>query len=246
MTYRANPRPWTAALAAARAAVGKPDPYGVDMCAHTVAEWYGWGHSGGTPNQIAAQHRAAGILHYPGFAGQAPAGALVLYLTSSGTGHIALSAGGGLIVSTDLPNSGGVGLVPVLAPCHAWGQPAPVWSLPVFPAAIAPSGPLSYPPAVQLYAAAPRVVHMSNLHPGATNSDVRTYGAALQAELARRGARVSSADVEVAAGHYGPQLLALCASWQVDCGFSGANANGYAGLTTTRRLGLLHGFTVAA
>ncbi|NYV73160.1 N-acetylmuramoyl-L-alanine amidase [Streptomyces sp. UH6] len=69
-----------------------------------------------------------------------------------------------------------------------------------------------------------------------TYSGVKTVERALVAEglLAAR----------YADGHYGSQTVTAYAAWQRRCGYSGADADGIPGMTTLRRLGAAHGFTV--
>ncbi|MER7485260.1 N-acetylmuramoyl-L-alanine amidase [Streptomyces sp. NPDC126497] len=71
-----------------------------------------------------------------------------------------------------------------------------------------------------------------------TYSGVRTVERALVAEglLAAR----------YADGHYGTQTVSAYAAWQRRCGYTGADADGVPGITTLRRLGAEHGFTVRA
>ncbi|MET8573720.1 N-acetylmuramoyl-L-alanine amidase [Streptomyces sp. NPDC005012] len=45
-------------------------------------------------------------------------------------------------------------------------------------------------------------------------------------------------------GHFGTQTVTAYAAWQRRCGYSGADADGIPGMSTLRRLGDKHGFTV--
>jgi len=61
--------------------------------------------------------------------GTPPRGALVWYTGGrSGHGHVAISEGGGMIRSTDLPTSGQWGTVPRDEPVKAWGLRYAGWS----------------------------------------------------------------------------------------------------------------------
>jgi len=58
-----------------------------------------------------------------------PKGAVVYFSASSnGYGHIALSLGGGRIVSTDVPRNGQIGVTTIDAICDAWGRTYLGWS----------------------------------------------------------------------------------------------------------------------
>jgi hypothetical protein len=247
VTHRLNPRSVAHATNLAHAAIGSVCTPG--LCAHYAAGFYGWGHSGGDAHELHAAAQAAGVVFHSYRVGDyVPPGALVLYL-GPGHGHTAISAGAAMIVSTDLPTSGRFGLVSILAPCHSWGEPTPVWAEPVFQLASAPVGPLTFPTTLAALPATPPpvalpVVHMSNLRAGLRNIDVLRFQRALRAQLTRVGVNVARLNPSGATGLYGPQTVALCAAWQHHLGFTGAAANGAAGVTSTTKLGHLAGFSV--
>lgn len=140
---RLNPRSVAQATLLAHEAVGTVCTPG--LCAHYAVGFYGWGHSGGNAHALHQAAVAAGVIFHSYKPGDyVPPGALVLYLGPR-DGHTAISAGGGMIVSTDLPHSGRFGLVSITAPVTSWGEPMPVWSEPVFPIASSPVGALAYP-----------------------------------------------------------------------------------------------------
>jgi len=100
----------------------------VGMCDNFVANMFGFSSSG---YATAASHWAAiptGSKH-PGDPNP-PAGALVFW--GGGSGHVALSTGGGNIVSTDYPRSGMVSATTISAISNGWGKSYLGWSAPVF------------------------------------------------------------------------------------------------------------------
>lgn len=100
------------------------------MCERMVTVAYG--HSSGFPS-ARAHWEGAGERH-PGTATVPPAGALVFWQTKNANGHVALSAGGGRIVSTDFDGRGFAPGVMSAGPIEAidkWG-PRLGWTPPVF------------------------------------------------------------------------------------------------------------------
>jgi TP901 family phage tail tape measure protein len=106
-------------VAKALAAVG--EKYAVGMCLQFVRTLLG---ARGGEYDAAAGWRDTRLKHkgdkHP------PAGAPVWW--GGGHGHVALAVGQNKIVSTDLPTSGRVGLVPLMSPTTSWGKPYLGWS----------------------------------------------------------------------------------------------------------------------
>lgn len=111
------------ALATTRNAVG--------MCDKWVAQYYGYSSSGYTTAAVHWNSIPPGDKH-PGDTNP-PAGALVFWTGgSSGAGHVALSLGGGKIISTDYPRSGITSQTDINAITNGWGEHYAGWSTPVF------------------------------------------------------------------------------------------------------------------
>jgi hypothetical protein len=123
-----NPRSPEQAIAWLSGLVGKPIAEGA--CLHYVSEAYG--HRGTTA--VFGRHWAVDVFttmpaRYVG-TGDPPRGALVFWRTSNAAGHIALSLGGGKVLSTDYPRPGTVGVAP-LSDIDQWGTRVG-WSAPYF------------------------------------------------------------------------------------------------------------------
>jgi hypothetical protein len=106
------------ALAAAR----RTSTYQVGMCLHAVQTWFDAPHK--YPDAI-SQARA---LHLYG--GTPPPGVPVFYGPGTGGrhGHVAISAGGGRIRSTDCPSDGRVGETDLAWPTRRWGHDYIGWA----------------------------------------------------------------------------------------------------------------------
>jgi hypothetical protein len=127
-TTLGNPRSPEQAIAWLSGLVGKPIP--ADQCLHFVAEAYG---RNGTA-AIFGRHWAVDVFtampaRYVG-TGDPPRGALVFWRTGNPAGHIALSLGHGMVLSTDYPHAGTVGVAPLTA-LDRWG-PRLGWAAPFF------------------------------------------------------------------------------------------------------------------
>jgi hypothetical protein len=143
-----NPRSPNQAVAWASALITGKDTGLSGLCDHFVGLAYGWGHSGDAYALRTWFHAKTKYTDKT-----PPAGALVVwsYKGPHNLGHIALSAGGGNIISTDVPAHGQVGQVPLSWFAKHWPsfdylgwiQPqfqapaAPVWR-PCYPAWVAP------------------------------------------------------------------------------------------------------------
>lgn len=105
--------------------------YAVGRCDEFVAEIYGYGSSGYSTAVTNWQATPSGLRH-PGD-WNAPAGALMYWSGgSTGAGHVALSLGNGLIISTDATGPGTVGQIPARTPTDKWGHPYLGWAFPFF------------------------------------------------------------------------------------------------------------------
>lgn len=102
--------------------------WAVGMCDNFCANMYGFDASGYVD---ATAHWASmkTAEKHPGDHNP-PAGMLVFW--GGGHGHIAISAGGGNVWSTDIAGAGTVAKVPLTRIGTAWGKPYLGWSLPVF------------------------------------------------------------------------------------------------------------------
>jgi len=103
----------------------------VGMCDKWVAQYYGFASSG-YATAITHWNSISPSQKHPGDT-NAPAGALVFWSGgSTGAGHVALSLGGGKIISTDYPRSGITSTTTIDAISNGWGEHYMGWSAPVF------------------------------------------------------------------------------------------------------------------
>ena len=107
-----NPRNPQQAVAWAKSLATGDDTGLSGLCDHFVALAYGWGHSG---DMYALKTWLNALEKHPGDR-FAPLGAFMVWSRRGpgvNMGHIALSAGNGMVVSTDVPGHGQVGVVPL-------------------------------------------------------------------------------------------------------------------------------------
>lgn len=126
----ANPRGCQDAIRWALAQADGP-PIWYRRCLNFVAQAYG--------------HRASGIRDAATFWATAtdrheghpdpPAGALVFWDTGQPEGHVALSAGNGLVISNDIGGAGTIALTPIAQFATQWQAGYLGWAPPFFPAA---------------------------------------------------------------------------------------------------------------
>lgn len=103
----------------------------VGMCDRWVAQYYGYSSSGYS-TAIAHWGAIPPTEKHPGDT-NAPPGSLVFWSGgSSGAGHVAISLGGGKIISTDYPRSGITSTTTIDAISNGWGEHYMGWSKPVF------------------------------------------------------------------------------------------------------------------
>jgi hypothetical protein len=159
-----------------------------------------------------------------------PRGTIALYRapgTSGYPGHIAISIGGGYIVSTDLPYSGRIGVVHYRAPERKWGLSYVGYTRWVNQRSVwAP-----FIDASNVAAVARKSRSRSGLQsvwgpPGVARVEYRLYRRGL---LAKR--RVNR--------WWNKYSTAAYAAWQRKCGYSSSDADGVPGLKTLRRLARL-------
>jgi hypothetical protein len=112
--------------ALARAATTRA--WAVGMCDNFCANMYGFTASGYV-DAVAHWKALPARLRHSGDT-EVPAGMLAFW--SGGHGHVAISAGGGEVWSTDIAGAGTVARVPLSRVAADWGKPYLGWSEPVF------------------------------------------------------------------------------------------------------------------
>ena len=139
-----NPRNAAQAVAWAKTLITGKDTGLAGLCDHFVGLAYGWGHSGDatalkTWQNSPQQHKGDT---------KPPLGALVCwsYNGPHAPGHIAISAGNGMVISTDVPGHGQVGCVPLSWFKKHWPSFTYLgWIQPQFKAPAAPVSKPKYP-----------------------------------------------------------------------------------------------------
>lgn len=109
-----------------RAAVTRS--WAVGMCDNFCANMYGWTASGYV-DAVAHWKALPAAVRHSGDR-EVPAGMLAFW--SGGHGHVAISAGGGDVWSTDIAGAGTVARVPLARIAADWGKPYLGWGEPVF------------------------------------------------------------------------------------------------------------------
>jgi len=195
--------------------------YPAGWCLRWVRERFGIGLLYGS---AALAWRSAKHRHQ---SGPPPRGVPVFYTGGrSGFGHVAISAGGGYIYTTDLPNMGRVGKVHWKEPIRRWGMTYAGWTNDL-------NG-------VSTWC---RTVDLSRLRYAAKDHPMHyQYGTfAVQRQLAMVGllpwAKVN--------GWWGTSTTKAYAAWQQRLGYSRMEADGIPGLTTLRHLGQHSPFIIA-
>ncbi len=110
----------TAAQIVARAAAQVGNRVQVGICQKWVRQ--NFGSPGGAPTAVAAWQNA----RFKHTSENPPPGAAVYW--GEGAGHVAISAGNGMVYTTDYPQRGSVGLAPIAAITSNWGKPYLGWS----------------------------------------------------------------------------------------------------------------------
>lgn len=155
-------------------------------------------------------------------------------------GHVALSAGGGRVWSTDILRSGQVDLVSIATITRAWDADYLGWAETLNGVRVHTRPPVEAPPRVSLS----RLVHAFRNDPhrgqgdGLHRGDVRPVERALVAEglLDDRWAGDGTA---------GTRTVEAYARLQHRLGYTGDGANGIPGVRSLKWLGERHGFDVA-
>lgn len=173
-------------------------------------------------------------------AGPKPPPAVPVWWDVGAHGHVALSAGGGRVWSTDILRAGHVDLVTIGFVTREWRARYMGWSETINGArvydrarAVPPRTSVSLARVVAAFRADPARAQGSGIH----EADVRPVELALMAEglLDDRWARDGAA---------GSKTRAAYSRWQHRLGFVGADANGIPGPKSLRRLAAEHGFEV--
>jgi hypothetical protein len=108
-------------------------PIEVNACLHYMALAYGYPTTkkvDGNWYAIDVYHQMPARLKHAESSGTPPRGALVFWETGSAAGHIAISTGDGNVLTTDAPDRGRIGIVP-LKTIDKWG-PRVGWTEPYF------------------------------------------------------------------------------------------------------------------
>jgi hypothetical protein len=159
---------------------------------------------------------------------------------SRGFGHVAISAGGGYVISTDSGGRGRVGRTSIRHITRAWGQTYRGWTEDINRV---------------------RVYRPDGSGSGDSGSGRRRMSSVLDASamerLFRRGQKHSAVlviqralaaevglDFSTGPGTPGRRTRAAYAKWQRKLGFRGDDADGIPGYTSLKRLGDRHGFGV--
>lgn len=188
---------------------------GVGMCLATVRQYYGVG--AGIPTAAdswAMSDHKRGVRE-----GKSVPRGTPVYWTggSEGSGHIAISVGGGVCLSTDWREPGKIDYAHIDDITSHWGLTFRGYTFEV-------NG-------VQVWAPAPPVgtVHLSNLRPGKRHKDVL----ALKKQMAKKGygGFLKSSD------KFGKGIQKAYAKYQRSLGYSGNAANGVPGAISLKKLG---------
>jgi hypothetical protein len=215
------------ALAYAHSQSQRGTYWGIGYCLKFVHSCFNAGARYGTAS-IAYSHTRYRHTSTP------PAGVPVWWTGGShGYGHVAMSAGGGYVYSTDVYRAGRVDRARISHITSAWGLHYRGWSEDI-------NGVRVYHPGPAL-----PVVHLANVveasikdpghvgrrtHPGAT----KKVAVALHKE-----GLLSALNVN---GHWGAAKTHAYAKWQRRLGYVGTDASGRPGLASLKKLGAKHGF----
>jgi len=203
------------AIEEARLGVIRGTFWGVGQCLKTVRGYYDVGSKYGTAasSWFAADHK-----HFSNDGRDAPRGAPVWWTGgTSGAGHVAISVGGGLCISTDWKRSGRADYAAINDITSFWGLDYKGWTREVNDVVVwRPRQPRD-------------TVRLHNLRPGERNADVLKVKKALHRK-GYRGFLVNS-------NKYGMGIKRAYAKYQRRLGYSGVNANGIPGTNSLRKLG---------
>lgn len=188
---------------------------GVGQCLRTVRQYYNVGSKYGT---AALCWYAANNKHRVRSGYAVPRGVPVYWTGGSrGAGHIAISVGGGLCLSTDWKRAGRIDYARIDDITRYWGLNFQGFANEVNDVVV-------WRPATQL-----GVVTLSNLHLGKRNQDVQEVKKRLH-NKGYRGMKLSSK-------RFGLGLKRAYAKYQRHLGYTGRGANGIPGRTSLQKLG---------
>lgn len=175
-----------------------------------------------------------------------PAGVPVFW-TGTKNGHVAMSLGGGLVRSTDVPAKGKVGNVSIATLTARWGMTYVGWAEDLNGVRVytAPKPPAPKPPAAQPTVNLNNLARAAKTDPPQKSSTVCAYAAGTKVvEAALRAEGLLSKSYVDSKGHFGSETVKAYARWQRALGYTGKDANGIPGLTSLKALGKKHGFKV--
>jgi ribonucleoside-triphosphate reductase len=189
--------------------------FGVGQCLATTRKYYNVASKYGTAflSWQAADHK-----HFSDDGRDAPRGAPVWWTGgSSGAGHVAISVGGGVCLTTDWKRPGKIDYAHINDITTAWGLDYKGWTREINDVVVWRPRP-------------PRdVVHLRNLRPGERNEDVLKVKHALH-QKGYTGFLVTS-------NKYGNGIKRAYAKFQKRLGYSGPDANGVPGPNSLQKLG---------
>ena len=155
-----------------------------------------------------------------------------VWWTGGEFGHVAISAGGGRVISTDWPRSGSVGRVGIARLTDKWHKSYQGWSEDINGVTIIKTPRI---PFAKLVAAA------TPGHQAAAGDAVQAAVAVVKAALYCEGLL----DQEFAfAEKFGNRSLSAYAGWQRRIGLEGKTPNGLPGLESLTKMGRKYGFDV--
>lgn len=191
--------------------------FGVGQCLKTIRQAYNVQSKYPTASSswVAADHK-----HFASRGTDVPRGAPVWWTGgSSGAGHIAISCGGGVCISTDWKEPGRLAYARIDDITVLWNLNFKGWTREVNDVVVwMPPQPATRP-----------VVHLHSLKPGKRSDDVLKVKKRLK-EKGYRGFLTKS-------NKYGKGVQKAYATYQRRLGYSGADANGIPGTTSLKKLG---------
>jgi hypothetical protein len=189
--------------------------FGIGQCLATVRKYYNVGSKYGTA-ALSWQHAAH--KHFSNDGRDAPRGAPVWWTGGSrGAGHVAISVGGGLCLSTDWARRGKIDYAHINEITSRWGLDYKGWTREINDVVVWQPTP-------------PReTVRLRNLKPGKRNDDVLK----VKRVLHRKG----YGGFLVNSKKFGFGLKRAYAKYQRRLGYSGSDANGVPGRNSLQKLG---------
>lgn len=203
------------AIAEARYGVLHGIWYGIGQCLKTVRGWY----DVNSRYPTAASGWANAEFKHPREDGRdCPRGAPVWWTGGSrGAGHVAISVGGGVCISTDWKRAGRADYANINEITSRWGLDFKGYTNDVNGITVWKPAPVK------------ETVHLSNLKAGKRHEDVKKVKRVLR-KKGYKGFLVTS-------NKYGKGIQRAYSKYQRRLGYSGADANGIPGRTSLRKLG---------